>query len=201
MNEPPIVPAARAPGRSQAATMGDSFTCETHASMTAPRTPTLFWEDFAPGSVREFGGLTVQRDDVIRFASEFDPQPFHLDEEAARHSLFGGLAASGWHTCAMVMRMMCDAYLLDAASLGSPGIDNLRWLKPLYPGDVLHVRMSVQEARPMNSRPHVGLVRSQWEAIARRPDGREETVLTMEGWGMFRRREMPAPDVSAPPSP
>lgn len=161
--------------------------------MTASRTPTLFWEDFAPGSVREFGATTVQRDDVIRFASEFDPQPFHLDDEAARHSLFGRLAASGWHTCAMVMRMMCDGYLLETASLGSPGIDNLRWVKPVYPGDVLRVRMTVMEARPMNSRPHVGLTRSQWECIARRADGTEEVVMTMEGWGMFRRREVPGP--------
>ncbi|WKB51172.1 MaoC family dehydratase [Eleftheria terrae] len=151
--------------------------------------PTNYWEDFAAGSVREFGGITVNKDDVIRFAREFDPQPFHLDEAAARESLFGGLAASGWHTCAMVMRMMCDAYLLDSASLGSPGLDKLQWLKPVFPGDVLRVRMTVLEARPMNSKPHVGLVRSQWEAIAKRSDGREEVVLQMEGWGMFRRRE------------
>jgi acyl dehydratase len=154
----------------------------------------LFWEDFTPGSVREFGAKLVERDDVIRFASEFDPQPFHLDEDAASRSLFGALSASGWHTCSMVMRMMCDGYLLDAAGLGSPGIDNLRWLKPVYPGDVLRVRMSILEARPMNSRPHVGLTRSQWEAIARRPDGTEETVMTMEGWGMFRRRDVPPTD-------
>ncbi|MCW7538481.1 MaoC family dehydratase [Aquabacterium sp. A7-Y] len=156
--------------------------------MTAAPTPTYYWEDFAAGSVREFGGTLVNKDDVIRFASEFDPQPFHLDEDAARASLFGGLAASGWHTCAMVMRMMCDAYLLDSASLGSPGLEKLQWLKPVYPGDVLRVRMTILESRPMNSKPHVGLIRSQWEAIARRRDGREDVVLQMEGWGMFRRR-------------
>lgn len=159
----------------------------------AARTPTLFWEDFQAGSVREFGHKLVTRDDVVRFAAEFDPQPFHLDEDAARSSLFGGLAASGWHTCAMVMRMMCDAYLLDAASLGSPGLDKLQWLKPVYPDDVLRVRMTILEARPMNSKPHVGLVRSQWETIARRPDGSEAVVLLMEGWGMFRRRDVAAP--------
>ncbi|AKJ26741.1 MaoC family dehydratase [Caldimonas brevitalea] len=158
--------------------------------MTAAATPVYFWEDFAPGSVREFGGLKVDKEAVLRFASEFDPQPFHLDEEAAKQSLFGGLAASGWHTCAMVMRMMCDNYLLKAASLGSPGIEKLQWLKPVYPGDVLRVRMTVLEARPMNSKPHVGLVRSQWEALATRADGNEEVVLRMEGWGMFRRREV-----------
>lgn len=158
----------------------------------ATRALRYYWEDFPPGSVREFGAKRVTRDEVIRFASEFDPQPFHLDDEAARHSLFGRLAASGWHTCAMVMRMMCDEYLLEAASLGSPGIENLRWLKPVYPEDVLRVRMTVLESRPMNSKPHVGLIRSQWEAIARRPDGSEDAVLHMEGWGMFRRRDVPA---------
>lgn len=157
----------------------------------AARTPSIFWEDFQPGTVREFGHKLVTREDIIRFASEFDPQPFHLDEEAASRSLFGGLAASGWHTCAMVMRMMCDAYLLDASSLGSPGLEKIQWLKPVYPGDVLRVRMSILEARPMKSRPHVGLVRSQWEAIARRPDGSEAVVLSMEGWGMFGRRDAP----------
>lgn len=162
--------------------------------MTATaRPPTYFWEDFRPGSVREFGNKRVTRDDIVRFAGEFDPQPFHLDEEAARASLFGGLAASGWHTCAMVMRMMCDAYLLDAASLGSPGLEKLQWLRPVYPDDVLRVRMTILEARPMNSKPHVGLVRSQWEALARRPGGSEAVVLVMEGWGMFRRREVPEP--------
>ncbi|PPE69677.1 MaoC family dehydratase [Caldimonas thermodepolymerans] len=165
--------------------------------MNASSTPTLYWEDFEPGSVTEFGHKLVDRDEVIQFASQFDPQPFHLDDAAAQQSLFGRLAASGWHTCAMVMRMMCDGYLLQAASLGSPGVDNLRWLKPVYPGDVLRVRMTIKAKRPMNSRPHVGLVHSQWEAIARRPDGTEDVVLTMEGWGMFQRREVAPPQPAA----
>jgi acyl dehydratase len=152
---------------------------------------TYYWEDFPAGHVRDFGGMTVSREAVLSFAAQFDPQPFHLDEEAARGSLFGGLCASGWHTCAMTMRMMCDAYLLDSASLGSPGIDALRWLKPVFPGDTLRVRLTVHDARPMASKPHVGLVRSLWEVR----NQREETVLTMEGWGMFRRR-----DVAPPPS-
>ncbi|RZU01040.1 MaoC family dehydratase [Rivibacter subsaxonicus] len=147
------------------------------------------WEDFAPGSVREFGGHTLTREEITRFAAEFDPQPFHLDEEAAKASLFGGLAASGWHTCALVMRMMCDNYLLDSTSLGSPGIDKLRWLRPVKVGDTLHVRMHVLEARPMASKPHVGLVLSQWEVL----NQRDEPVLTMEGWGMFGRRDVAPP--------
>lgn len=132
----------------------------------------------------DFGAMPVSREAVLAFAQQFDPQPFHLDDEAAKASLFGGLSASGWHTCAMAMRMMCDAYLLDTASLGSPGIDALRWLKPVFPGDTLRVRMEVQEARPMNSRPGVGLARSAWTVF----NQHGEPVLTMEGWGMFRRR-------------
>ncbi len=158
-------------------------------SSPIPPGPRLFWEDFPAGQRREFGAMPVSRDAVIAFARQFDPQPFHLDDEAAAASLFGRLSASGWHTCAMAMRMMCDEYLLDAASLGSPGIDSLRWLKPVHPGDTLRMRMDVLEARPMNSKPHVGLVRSRWELHNQHGD----TVLAMEGWGMFRRREVPAP--------
>jgi acyl dehydratase len=153
-----------------------------------PKTYRYYWEDFPVGLDRDIGSLTVTREAVLAFAHDFDPQPFHTDDEAARASLFGGLCASGWHTCAMAMRMMCDSYLLDAASLGSPGIDNLRWLKPVFPGDMLGGRMTVLEARPMASKPQVGLVRSAWEI--RNQHG--QTVLTMEGWGMFRRREVPA---------
>lgn len=143
------------------------------------------WEDFAAGTVREFGGRTVTREEIVAFARDFDPQPFHLDEAAARDSLFGGLCASGWHTAALTMRMMCDAYLLDTASLGSPGIENLRWTRPVYPGDTLQVRMTVLQARPMASKPEVGLVLSRWEVS----NQHGQPVLTMEGWGMMRRRD------------
>jgi acyl dehydratase len=146
--------------------------------------PTLFWEDFAAGSVREFGATLVTRDAVIAFARDFDPQPFHLDDDAAEASLFGRLSASGWHTCAMMMRMTVDEYLARSSSLGSPGVDNLRWLKPVYPGDTLSVRLEVLEARPMASRPTVGLTRSRWEVL----NQHREVVLSMEGWGMFGRR-------------
>jgi acyl dehydratase len=149
--------------------------------------PRFYWEDFPVGEVREFGRYEVTRDAVLAFAGEFDPQPFHLDDAAAEASLFGRLAASGWHTCAMAMRMLCDGYLLEAASLGSPGVDKLSWLKPVFPGDVLHVRLEVLEARPMASRGSVGLVRSRTTVL----NQKDEAVLTMEGIGMFRRR-MPA---------
>lgn len=145
----------------------------------------LYWEDFQVGSVREFGRMPVTREAVLAFAHDFDPQPFHTDDEAAKHSIFGRLAASGWHTASMAMRMMCDDYLLEAASKGSPGIDNLKWTKPVYPGDNLSVRLTVLEARPMASRPGIGLVRSQWEVLNQDRD----VVMTMQGWGMFGRRD------------
>ena len=152
--------------------------------MTTAPASTLFWEDFPVGSRREFGHAQVTREAVLAFAREFDPQPFHLDDDAAEASLFGRLSASGWHTCAMAMRMMCDAYLLDAASLGSPGIENLRWLKPVHPGDILSMRMTVVESRLLASRPGVGLARIEWRVS----NQHGEPVLTMEGYGMFRCR-------------
>ena len=160
----------------------------TEASPTDRPAPRYFWEDFPVGSVRTFGAYEVKREDVLTFASAYDPQPFHLDDAAAEASLFGRLAASGWHTCAMTMRMLCEGYLLQSASLGSPGIDNLRWHKPVYPGDTLHVDYTVLEARPMASRPGVGLVKSQTEVKNQHGD----VVLSMNGWGMFRRREAPS---------
>ena len=145
---------------------------------------TWYWEDFREGEVREFGEKKVERDEVVRFASEFDPQPFHLDEEAARRSMFKGLAASGWHTAAMAMRMMCDGYLLRAASLGSPGIEHMKWLVPVRPGDTLHMRLTVLESRPLKSRPGVGLVKSRHEVL----NQHGQVVMEMEGYGMFGMR-------------
>jgi acyl dehydratase len=150
-------------------------------------TKTYAFEDFPVGMVREFGGKTVSRDEVLAFASAFDPQPFHLEDAAAEASVFGGLSASGWHTCAMVMRMMCDGYLNDSTSQGSPGIDNLRWLKPVRPGDTLRVRMTTLEARVSAKRPQIGLVRSAWAVF----NQHDEQVMSMEGWGMFGRRNHP----------
>ena len=160
--------------------------------MSTPPEHRDHWEDFPVGSVRQFGAMPVTREAVLDFASKFDPQPFHLDDAAAEASLFGKLSASGWHTCAMAMRMMCDGYLLQSASLGSPGIDNLKWHKPVYPGDTLSMRITVLDARPMNSRPDVGLVRSRSEVL----NQHGEVVQSMDGWGMFRRRH---PAGEAPP--
>ena len=152
--------------------------------MSTPRAPRQFWEDFPVGDVRDFGGLPVTREAVLEFARQFDPQPFHVDEDAARESLFGGLCASGWHTCALAMKLTVENFLREAASMGSPGLESLRWLKPVFANDTLRLRQSVVESRALRSRPDVGLVRSRWEMF----NQGGEKVMQMEGYGMFRRR-------------
>jgi len=146
--------------------------------------PMLYWEDFPPGETMEMGAHTFTEDEIIAFARQFDPQPFHVDPEAARHSFFKGLIASGWHTCSVAMRLMVDRYVGRSASLGSPGLDNIRWLAPVRAGDTITYRRTTTATRPSESKPGIGLVHSRWEAT----NQRGETVMTMEGWGMFRRR-------------
>jgi len=143
-----------------------------------------YFEDLAPGTVLEFGDAEMTADAIIEFARQFDPQPFHLDEEAGENSIFGGLCASGWHTCALAMKLTVENFLLEAASMGSPGLESLRWLKPVYPGDTLRLEQSVVESRALRSRPDIGLVRSRWEMF----NQNGEKVMQMEGYGMFRRR-------------
>jgi acyl dehydratase len=143
-----------------------------------------YWEDFKVGDSAPMGEKIVDKDEVIAFGRAYDPQPFHIDEAAAKRSWAGGLIASGWHTCAMVMRMMVDSYLRDSASLGSPGVDNVRWLKPVRPGDTIRAQRQVLETRPSRSNPEMGLVKSRWEVF----NQHGELVMTMEGHGMFRRR-------------
>jgi len=119
------------------------------------------FESFEVGHVQGFGAYVVTEKEVIEFASKYDPQFFHLDPEAAKSSLFGGLCASGWHTCAMTMAMLVENMEKTGRSLGSPGIDELRWTRPVYPGDVLSVRMEVLELLPSKSKPGIGFVVSQ----------------------------------------
>jgi len=119
------------------------------------------FENFEVGQVQEFGAYEVTADEIKEFAGKYDAQFFHLDEEAAKQSLFGGLCASGWHTCAMTMAMMVENMDKTGRSLGSPGVDKLRWLKPVYPGEVLSVRMEVLELKPSKSRPEIGIVVSR----------------------------------------
>ena len=145
---------------------------------------TLYWEDFVVGETVAMGSHTFVEEEMIDFARKFDPQPFHIDPVAARSSYFGGLIASGWHTCAVAMRMLCDNYINRSASLGSPGVDNVRWLNPVYAGDTISYRRVVLEARPSSSRRDMGLIKSRAEAV----NQKGELVMTFEGWGMFGRR-------------
>jgi acyl dehydratase len=143
-----------------------------------------YWEDLAPGSVRELGSVTVSAEEIKEFAEQFDPQPFHLDEAAGRRSIYGNLCASGWHTCALAMKLTVENFLAESSSMGSPGLENLRWLKPVYPGDTLQLQHTILESRPLRTRKDTGLVRSSWQMS----NQNGETVLQMEGYGMFRRR-------------
>jgi acyl dehydratase len=148
-----------------------------------------YWEDMPVGSTRDLGTITPTAEEIVAFATQFDPQPFHLDEEAAKQSVFGGLCASGWHTCSMAMRLMVTNFLVESSSQGSPGLENIKWLKPVFPGDTLRLQHTVVESRPMTKRLDVGLVRTVWAMF----NQRGEQVLHMEGYGMFRRRTPGAP--------
>ena len=146
--------------------------------------PKWYFEDFVEGFTLELSGKPVGAEEIKAFATQFDPQYFHTDEEAAKKSLFGGLCASGWHTASMTMKLMCDGYLLDSSSLGSPGIDELRWVKPVFVGDSLHLKMTVLEAKPSRSKPQLGAVKSRWDVS----NQKGELVMHMTGWGLFGKR-------------
>ncbi len=123
------------------------------------------FEDFVPGEITTYGRYPVTKEEVIEYAAEFDPQPFHLDEAAGKASMLGGLAASGWHSCAIMMRINCDGFMNGSTSMGSSGIEEVKWLKPVFPGDVLSVRREILEARPSASRPQMGIVRFRFELV------------------------------------
>lgn len=146
--------------------------------------PLLHWEDFVVGSVAEFGPRRVTREEIIAFAAEFDPQPMHMDEERARATMLGGLAASGWHTCAIGMRLIVDGFMGNSVSIGSPGIDQVRWFKPVRPGDELTLRRTVLDARPLKSRPEWGLVKFRFELL----NQDRERVMLQENVNLFGRR-------------
>ena len=135
-----------------------------------------YFEDYIPGAVFEYGEILVDEAEIIEFARRFDPQEMHIDPEAAARGRFGGLIASGWHTAAMMMRLVAENFLPKKASLGSPGIDELRWLRPVRPGDVLRLRVTVLEATRSRSRPDRGVVRSLMEVLNQ--DG--EVVMSLK---------------------
>jgi acyl dehydratase len=125
----------------------------------------LHYEDFVEGSVQDFGPRSITREEIIAYAKEFDSQPMHLDEEAAKNSLLGGLAASGWHTCCFMVRMMYDHFIMDSSSLGSPGIEETKWLKPVRPDTPYTLRLHILDKRVSKSRPEMGLVRMRTELL------------------------------------
>ncbi len=147
--------------------------------------PRRYFEDFTPGTTEVHGPIGVDRAAIIAFAREFDPQPFHVDEAAARESFVGELIASGWHSCALMMRLLADNILHDAASMGAPGIEETRWQRPLRPGDSVRLRSTILEARRSEKRPGMGRVRFRFELIAE-DDG---VLVDQTNWIMFGTRD------------
>jgi acyl dehydratase len=140
----------------------------------------VYFEDLPEGHVIELGEKLVTREEIIAFATEFDPQPHHLDDEAASASILKGLSASGWHTCAMMMRMLVDGLAHRAASMGSPGMEEVRWIKPVRPGDVLKMKGLVKSARVSKSNPAMGIIDIEWTLFNQR-----EQVALMRGIGLY----------------
>lgn len=153
----------------------------------------LHFEDFAPGEVIELGTFPpLSADDIISFARQWDPQPFHVDPEAARATMWGGIIASGWHTGAIAMRLLVDGLLSRCASQGSPGVDHVRFRVPVRPGDVLSGRHTILETSPSASRPTMGKVRGLTELV----NQRGETVVSMDAVGFYERRQAPPGSVA-----
>jgi acyl dehydratase len=152
--------------------------------MTEGEVRELAFEDLVPGWRRTFPPRTISREEIVRFAREWDPQPFHLDEEAAGRTHFGGLVASGWHTACVAMRMVVDGLFTQSSSMGSPGLDELRWVRPVRPDDPLTLTIEVLEARPSRSKADRGSVKFGYVMV----NGAGETVFTQVAWVMFGRR-------------
>ena len=144
----------------------------------------LYFDDFEPGQTFNSKGVTLSESQILDFALLYDPQPFHTDEAAAKHTVYGGLIASGWQTVAIMMRLLWDTFLKDTASLGSPGSDEIRWVKPVRPGDTLRARFTIAEVTPSRSKPDRGIVRTFTEML----NQHDEIVMTHRGMGMFGRR-------------
>ncbi len=147
-----------------------------------------YFEDYVPGQIHEFGSIKIEEAEMIDFAQRFDPQPFHTNPEEAKRSLYGGLIASGWHTAGLMMRLFADHYLSRVASLGSPGVDEVRWPRPVFPGDELSIRVTVLEASLSRSKPDRGIIWSCVEVL----NQTNEVVMTMKAMNFLRCRE-PAP--------
>jgi acyl dehydratase len=157
---------------------------EREVALTPTNSKDRYFEDYIPGAVFEYGEIRVDEAEIIEFARRFDPQDMHVDSETARRGRFGGLIASGWHTGAMMMRLLADNFLPKAASLASPGIDELRWLHPVRPGDLLRIRVTVLEATPSRSKPDRGMVRTLIEVLNQ--DG--SIVMSLKPMNIIARR-------------
>ncbi|MGR9089943.1 MAG: MaoC family dehydratase [Gammaproteobacteria bacterium] len=145
----------------------------------------LYFEDIEVGAKASFGAYEVTREEVIAFAQQYDPQPFHLDDDAAAKTHFGRLSASGWHTCAMTMRMLVDnMHGEERAGLGSPGVDEIRWRRPVYPGDTLRMETEIIEKTPSRSRPEMGSYKANTTVY----NQDDEPVMTLKSIGLIRRR-------------
>ncbi len=155
----------------------------THSAFPVPAARRYF-EDYEQGAVYEFGSVIVSEAEILDFARKWDPQPFHIDREAAAQGRFGGLIASGWHTIAMAMRLLVDHYLSDVAGMASPGVDEVRWPAPVRPGDTLRVRVETLEARPSRTKTDRGIVRARVEAV----NQKDEVVLSMLALCIVGRR-------------
>ena len=149
-----------------------------------------YFEDFFAGQEIVLGARQVTEDEIVNFATQFDPQPFHVDHDAAAASVFGGVIASGWHTCSMMMRMVVDGLMAAASSMGSPGVDKVRWLLPVRGGDTLTVSYLTTAVKASTSKPDRGVVWSTWRAV----NQHGELACTIEGMGMFGRRPQGAGD-------
>lgn len=147
-------------------------------------TTVTYLDDFVVGERSEIGSHAFDEAEIVRFAHEFDPQSFHVDREAAAASMFGGIIASGWHTCAVMMRILCDGAILRWASIGSPGVDELRWKRPVRPGDTLRVFSTVVEVRPSKTKPDRGILVNDIEM----KNQNDEVVLTVRTMNMLYRR-------------
>ena len=156
--------------------------------------PKHYYEDSVVGRAEALGSTSVTKADIIAFARAFDPQPLHLDEEAARATMVGRLSASGWHSCAILMRLICDGFLLDAASLGSPGMEEVRFFKPVFPDDKLSGRFTCASKRTLASRPNVGICRVLFEML----NGEGEVVLSWDTNQLFALRKPPATPEARP---
>jgi acyl dehydratase len=148
-----------------------------------------YWEDITVGHTATLGSHTVTEEEILAFAKKYDPQPFHIDREAAKRSIFGGLIASGWHSCAIMMRLSVDHMKTEQlAGVGSPGIDSCRFVKPVRPGDTLTVRTEITESWPSKTKP-IGFIRRRADML----NQHGEVVLTVVGVGMFKRKGEPQP--------